>query len=145
MPIIIAIQPHLIRINHRIIILHGNFLHRPIVPRRLPRRHVLQDHLIYQPILQRRRARNAGPKLQHVPVLPHKCIRISPHIRPRANETHLADERLPQAGRCHSIVFWRSITESFDSSMTTTTTAISRESTAKYQASSTYGWRLDIN
>ena len=99
----------LIRIKHRIIILHRNFLHGPIVPRRLPRRHVLQDHLIFQPILKRRRPRNAGPKFQHVPVLPHKLIRIPRHIRPRTDETHLADERLPQACRCHSIVFWRSI------------------------------------
>ena len=37
------------------------------------------------------------------------------------------------------------IKESFDSSMTTTTTVITRESTDKYQASSTYGRLLDIN
>ena len=40
---------------------------------------------------------------------------------------------------------WRFIKESFDSSMTTTTTVIIRESTDRYQASSTYGRLLDIN
>ena len=39
----------------------------------------------------------------------------------------------------------RFIRESFDSSMTTTTTVITRESTDKYQPSSTYGRLLDIN
>ena len=39
----------------------------------------------------------------------------------------------------------RFIKESFDSSMTTTITVITRESTDRYQASSTYGRLLDIN
>ena len=39
----------------------------------------------------------------------------------------------------------RFIRESFDSWTTTTTTVITRESTDKYQASSTYGRLLDIN
>lgn len=39
----------------------------------------------------------------------------------------------------------RFIRESFDSLMTTTTTVITRESTDRYQASSTYGRLLDIN
>ena len=39
----------------------------------------------------------------------------------------------------------RFIKESFDSSMATTITVITRESTDKYQARSTYGWLLDIN
>ena len=40
---------------------------------------------------------------------------------------------------------WRFIKESFDSSMTTTITVITKESTDRYQASSTYGRLLDIN
>ena len=39
----------------------------------------------------------------------------------------------------------RFIKESFDSSMTTTITVITKESTDRYQASSTYGRLLDIN
>ena len=46
------------------------------IAHRLPRGHVGRYHLVLQPILQRRRPRNAGPKLQHVHVLPHKLIRI---------------------------------------------------------------------
>jgi len=39
----------------------------------------------------------------------------------------------------------RFIRESFDSLMTTTTTVITRKSTDRYQANSTYGRLLDIN
>lgn len=97
MPIIIAIQPHLIRINHRIIVFHGNFLHGTIVTFCLLFGDILGYHLVFKPIFQRCWSSNSWPKFQHVSVITHQFIRIPRHIRTRADKAHLFTKHIPQS------------------------------------------------
>ena len=96
MPVIIAVQPHLVRINHTIIILSRNLLHRTLIPFRLLLRHILGNHLILQPVLQCCRPRNTRTQLQHISVRPDQLVSISRHIRPRPHKTHIPDQHIPQ-------------------------------------------------
>ena len=64
MPVIIAVQPHLVRINHPIIILSRNLLHRTLIPFRLLLRHILRNHLILLPVLQCCRTYNVRTQLR---------------------------------------------------------------------------------
>ena len=69
-PIIITIQPNLIRINHRVIILHRYILRVAGVACLLSLGNVFSNHFIFKTILQRCWSSNARPQFQHVAVVP---------------------------------------------------------------------------
>ena len=96
MPVIVAVQPHLVRINHTIIILSRNLLHRTLIPFRLLLRHILGNHLILQPVLQCCRTCNARAKFQHIPVSTYKPVSITRDVWARSYEGHISNQHIPQ-------------------------------------------------
>ena len=69
MPIIIAIQPNLIRIDDRVVILHRYVLRLAGVAFFLFLGYILGDHLVFEAVFQRGRTSDARPQLQHVAVV----------------------------------------------------------------------------
>lgn len=95
-PVIIAVKPHLIRINYSIIVFSSNLLHWARITLSLLLRHILGNHLIFESIFQCRRTSNARTKLQHIPIRPDQLVSIPQNIRPRPHKTHIPDKHIPQ-------------------------------------------------
>ena len=68
--VIITVQPHLVGINHRVIILHRYILRVAGVACLLSLGNVFSNHFIFKTILQRCWSSNARPQFQHVAVVP---------------------------------------------------------------------------
>ena len=103
MPVIVAIQPHLIRINHVVIIPYRQFLITHALYLILWKTSALRhqpsyicQHLVFQSILQCSWPCDTWAKLQYIPIIPHEFIRIPRHIWTRPHETHIANQHIPQ-------------------------------------------------
>lgn len=96
MPVIVAVQPHLVRINHTIIILSRNLLHRTLISLRLLLRRIFGNNLVLQSVLQCCRTCNVRTQLQHIPVRPDQLVSISRNVWARSYEGHISNQHIPQ-------------------------------------------------